>query len=174
MILQTKKKLFYLLILIIFFSVTLLGKELFFTPAFGSSSGTVTATVTVNPLKVDVSARPHSPIADKKFKLQATIKNLGSTTLNDAEATIFLPAGLTPLSDESQFLGSIDGGRKKRASWTIQADEAGNYIIIIAVSAIDNGSGNTVSNEASITVEVSDKPKKGLAAVWNLFLNIFR
>jgi len=169
-----KKSLTYLTVLILFVFIILLSKDLLFTQASGSSSGTVTATVTVNPIKIDARARPHSPFVNKKFTVRATVKNLGSTTLNNVEATIFLPAELTPLSDENQFLGSIDGDRKKRASWTIQADEAGHHIIIVAISAIDSATGTPVANQANIMVEVREKPGKGMAALWDFLLNMFR
>jgi len=171
---RTKNKLYYAVVLIFFFSIVLLGNDLFFNEVQGSTSGTVIATVTINPLKVKVQARPHSPFVNKEFTVRATVENLSATTLNDTEATIFLPAGLTLLSEESQFLGSIDENRKKRTSWNVRADEAGFHIIIVAVSAIDNETGNSVASESSIMVEVRTKPGKGLSALWYFFLDIFQ
>jgi len=173
---QPKKSLAYLVYLTIFVFVILLSKDLLFTQASGSGSGsgTVTATVTVNPIKIDIQARPHSLFVNKKFKIRATVKNMGSSTLNEVESTIFLPAGLTPLSDENQFIGSIDGGRKKKVSWDIQANETGQYIIIVAISAIDSETGTSLANETSIVVEVRNKRGRGMAALWDYFLNIFQ
>lgn len=169
-----KKSLAYFICLTLFVFAILFAKDLIFTQAYGSSSGTVTATVTVNPITIDIRARPPSPFVDREFTVQATVENLGSLTLNEVAATIFLPAGLTLLSDQSQFLDSIAGGRKKRVSWDVQTNQAGQYIIIVEISAIDSGTGAPVFNEASLIVEVRDKPGRNISTFFDFWLNLFR
>ncbi|MCH7492980.1 hypothetical protein IID19_05365 [Patescibacteria group bacterium] len=176
MIQKTKNKLFYPVVIISFITIALLGSGFIFTEAQGSSSGSVTATVTINPLSLKLRNSPRSPIVAKDFSLRTTIDNTGSVDLINAEAEIFLPAGfkLVAGQDQTQLLGTLSGNRKKRANWNILAASSGDYIITVEVSATDSLSGQPVSQVASTLITVRDKPGNVVAAFLSFISNIFR
>lgn len=167
-----KENLKYLFFLIIFVLIILIGKEFLFNQAL-SSTGTVTATVSVNPLLIEAKARPKSVFVEKNFQVRAQIKNLGTNPLDDVMATIYLPSGLLLLSDENQYLGEIKAGRKKIASWKVKGQEAGEYIITVSVSGIDTATNELITNESSTMVEVKNKPKGGLSILFDFFIKMF-
>lgn len=162
----------YLLFLIILSLPWLLGKEFLFNQARGST-GTITATVTVNPLLVKVKAVPKTAIVEKDFQVSAEIKNLGESILNDVTASIYLPPGLILLSDQNQYLGEIESDRKKVASWKARGQEAGAYVMISSVSAINASSGESITHEASAMVAIKDKLGTGRTSFFASFLRIF-
>lgn len=148
------------------------GKEFLSNQAWGST-GTITATVTVNPLLVKAKAVQKTAFVEKDFQVRAEIKNLGESILNDVTASIDLPPDLILLSDQDQYLGEIKGGRKKVASWEVRGQAAGEYIMIISVSAFNASSGESITHEASAMVAIKDKPGTGRTSFFVSFFRIF-
>lgn len=158
---------------IIFAMVTVFGSGFFSTEAQGSSNGSVIATVTINPLIINIRSSPRSPFVDKTFSLRSTIDNVGSDELQNVEAEIFLPSGLSITSNAKKFLDIVDGNRKTRVSWEILAESAGNHVIIVVVSAINSNSGQLISQEASTIVTIRTKPGNSIGAFLSFLSNLF-
>lgn len=152
---------------------SLIGATLFLAPVQGSEIGSVVATVTVTPLSVTVQATPPAPFLEQQFKARATVENSGSSTLDDVTVEIFLPAGLELLSEKVQTLGTLAGGRQRKASWDIRPHEVGNHILVVLASAVERGAGAPVENEGATIVEVRNPPN-GLAGIFRFLLGIFR
>lgn len=167
-----KKNLKYLFLFVTFVLIILLGKEFLFNQVQGSTS-TITATVSVNSIVIEAKAAPKSVFVGKDFSVRARIENKGLDTLNDVEATIYLPNGLILLSNETQYLGEIKAGRNKIVSWKINGQVAGNYVIIVSVSGFDEVTNELMTNEATTVVEVKEKMGGGLSIFSDFFLRIF-
>lgn len=133
----------------------------------------IVARVTINPLKVKVSA-PSRVKVGKIFKVEARLVNKGEEEIKDTEVEIFLPSGLTLIKkDLIQRIGVIRGKKGKKVSWLVRGEEIGIYII--TVSGRGELRGQTISVQDSTKVEIKESLKGFQAAMWfQDFLNLFR
>lgn len=124
--------------------------------AFNQASlGTLTATVSINPLSLSVTA-PDEVKIDRNFIVKAEIKNKGEVPVEDTEIEIYLSQGLKLVrKDAKQMLGIIPAHRKKLAFWQIRGEEFGTYVILVKAQGEING--QEIEVEASTIVKVAGK-----------------
>lgn len=123
----------------------------------GGAGSTVTATVRIglNNLEVTLSG-PDTVSVGETFRVEAVLKNTGSTRIRNAEATILLPEGIAINGGITQPVGAIGAGREKDVDWRAVSDTPGSYIFVVSAVGEDADAGGPVTAEASIVVEVID------------------
>ena len=130
----------------------------------------IRALVTINPLKLDVTAPAEAEI-DKVFKVEAVATNKGKDTILNAEAKIFLHPGLILLKkDPIQKMGVIVGEKEKKVSWSVKGDSTGNYIILVEVSGELRGEPLSADGTAQITLKEKSLPP---GRSFNIFQGFF-
>lgn len=134
-----------------------------------AAEGVVTATVSVNPLSVSVSA-PDSVFVDQHFKVEANIENYGSNKIKEALAIIQLPQGLTLKGKCERTIGMIPPHKKKTVAWRVRATEVGTYVIQVSVSGRDEATDALLTAQGSTIVTVkageSTRSKSG-GVMWS-------
>ncbi|MCH7756843.1 hypothetical protein IIC45_02035 [Patescibacteria group bacterium] len=115
----------------------------------------IRAFVTINPLKVEVSA-PAEVELNKVFKVDAKVINKGEVKIENLIGEIFLPPGLS-LSGKSEIktIRVVPAGREKKISWQVKGESIGNYVIAVFISG--TVSGDAVSADGSKLVRVVKK-----------------
>ncbi|MCH8821105.1 hypothetical protein IID23_01120 [Patescibacteria group bacterium] len=102
-------------------------------PSVFAQSATLTATVTPNPLHVEVVA-PSNVIVGEGFEIQVLVSNFGTTKVRSTSITINSPKNLK-INGKKKGLGTIDPGKSKIATWKARLLSPGNYFIHADVSA---------------------------------------
>lgn len=137
-----------LLIMLLLLSLVGQGKAL-------ASDGIITATVTVNPLSVSVSA-PSSVAVGQPFDVEATVENHGGAKIERAVASIDLPAGLQLITHKAErTLGVIPSHKRKTITWRVSAVKEGEYIVSVSASGLY--AGVTVSEDGTDAVTVTEE-----------------
>ncbi len=132
-----------------------------------TASATVLATVRINTLEVEVSlAAPSSVAVGEQFDVVATLRNVGSTKIMGAKATIHLPTLATGTAfilrgQEDKNAGAIVPGKDKEAKWKLVAEAAGNYVILVTASGTEEVSGDLLDAQDTRIVEVMEGPGGG-------------
>lgn len=117
-----------------------------------------TVRVQLNLLEVEVSAPEIVTVGDR-FRPVATLRNLGSAKIRNAQATIQLPlTGLSLNGQAVKNVGTILPGGDKKAKWNLVADAPGNYIIMVTVVGTDEISGDLMEAEDTAMIEVVAGP----------------
>ncbi len=99
-----------------------------------ASEGAITATVTVNPLRVSVLV-PSSVTLGQAFEVEATVENRGGARIQSAAAAIGLPEGLELVKHKTEpRLGTIPGHKGKSIIWQVRAIALGEYVISVSAS----------------------------------------
>lgn len=123
-----------------------------------ASDSIITATVTVNPLLVSVSA-PSTVLLDRPFTVKAIIENRGESRIEQAVATINLPDGLELAKPKAeQTLGVIPPHIRKTAVWPVRATKGSEYVISVSVSGQYEGIAITEDSTASFAVSEEAPP----------------
>lgn len=121
---------------------------------FASQTGTVVATVRINPLKLEVSV-PFLVFEQQRFKVKAKVQNLGETKIEKAKAEIFLPEGLHLISPKSrQNLGTLAPHRTKWRTWWVRATREGEYAVLVEAWGVEKETQTQVWVEETAMVEV--------------------
>lgn len=113
-----------------------------------AQSGTVTATVRPNPLKVTVSAPPTVQVG-QWFDVTADISNLGSDTVAKATATIFTPTNMS-VKGQKKKVGDVSGGQTKTVTWRAKANSPDTFVIQVEVTGDLLGEQISASGSAVI------------------------
>ena len=141
-------------LVIVLLLLALLGRS-----KISAAEGVITATVTVNPLWVSVSA-PSSVLVGESFQVEATIENRGEAKIEKAVATIILPDGLElvrpPKAERN--LGAIPPHKHKTATWQVQAASESGYIIMVSASGEYAGVIITEDSTAAVTFTPEASP----------------
>ena len=116
----------------IFFSGIIDKRETYFAQA--SFWNMIQAWVTINPLKINVSA-PAEVEINKTFKVEAKLVNKGEEKIENARGEIFLSSELTLLKKNPvQKIGALPGKKEKKVSWAVKGEKEGNYVISVSAS----------------------------------------
>lgn len=136
-----------------------------------SSLGILTATVSINPLEVKVSA-PKEIKVNRTFVVKASLINKGEEKIKDVEAEIYLSPGLRLIRrDEEQELGTIPSRRKKFSFWPVKGEKLGNYVIMVKASG--EIKDQEIEAEDSINVEIVKEKFPWWRRPWQLLANLF-
>ena len=100
-----------------------------------AQSATLTATVRVNPLKVEVIA-PNTVTVGKWFEIKAEVSNLGTERISRAFATLSAHPEINIRGSERKNLGSLPSGGTKTIKWRVKVDSLGNYIVTVEAKGI--------------------------------------
>lgn len=130
----------------LFFSLVL-------NPVFASPTGTIMATVSINPLSLKIFA-PSIVRQRRFFRVRARIGNLGQKEIEEVEVTISVPPGLEIKGEEEKEIEEIEGGKEKRVSWRIKANKPGFYVIQVDARGIMAETEDLVTSSETATVEV--------------------
>lgn len=116
-----------------------------------AQTGTVSATVRPNPLKVEITV-PANIIVGQWFEVSAEVSNLGSETVRSTKATINTPSGVK-VRGKRKGLGNLRPGETKIASWQVKVSDSGNFII--QVEATGKLLGEDISASGSTTISTA-------------------
>lgn len=117
-----------------------------------------TVRVQLNLLEVAVSAPEVVTVGDR-FRVVATLRNLGSAKMRNARATIQLPLnGLSLNGQTEKNVGAILPGGEKRARWNLVAEAPGNYVIMVTAVGTDEKGGDLMEAEDTAMIEVVTGP----------------
>ncbi len=118
------RKLFFLPIVLVFLLTT--GSTAY------AQSSTLTATVRVNPLEVEVIA-PTSVLVGQWFDIEVEVSNLGTETLTNASALISPPSELVVRGKRKQ-IGNLSPGTTETVTFRARANSSGEYITTVEVT----------------------------------------
>ena len=127
-----------------------------------TASATVLATVRINTLEVSLAA-PGSVEVGEHSDVVATLKNLGSTKIMGAKATIHLPTlgtstAFTLRGQADKNAGAVLPGKEKTVKWKLVADAAGNYVIMVTATGTEQESGDLLEAQDTALIEVVAGP----------------
>lgn len=91
--------------------------------------------VVVPPLLTITPAVPSGNAVAQSFVINATIKNNGGESAENATAVLSVPEGLSILDSAERAIGSIGPGSSAFVNWTLNASHSGNYSANITASA---------------------------------------
>lgn len=118
-----------------------------------AGEGTITATVTVNPLRVSALA-PAVVAVSQTFEVEATVENHGGAKVEKAAAIITLSEGLELVKHKAErTLGAIPPHKHKSITWQVRAVAAGEHIV--SVSASGEYFDVLVTEDSSATIAVA-------------------
>ena len=95
-----------------------------------AQSTTLTATVRVNPLKVEVTA-PGVVTVGEWFDIKAEVSNLGTERISRAFATLNTSPGINVRGSEKKNFGNLPSGKTKTIKWRVKVDSPENYIVTV-------------------------------------------
>lgn len=103
--------------------------------------------------------------AGSRFRITATVANLGVEPLTDVTVTLhFDTSGLSLSGGATHRVASLDAGRAEQHRWDVRADEAGLYAITVEVIATADLDDPAVVNGApTVTVTVVEPAGPGTA-----------
>ncbi len=129
-----------------------------------AQTASLVATVRTNPLEVKVTAL-HPVSVGERFKVEATVSNLGKSKIKKTRVEIFLNSGLGLKGKSERKLGVILAENSKTASWRVTAEKTGEYVISVEASGIEEETGDLVkaSDTTMVIVEVQNS-----ASFWTL------
>lgn len=139
---------------------------------FASQTGTLVATVRINPLEVEVTA-PSSVSLGERFKVEATVKNSGDTKIKKTKIEIFLnselnlDSGLNLKGNTERKRGVVLAKDSKTAFWWVTAEKTGIYVISVEASGIEEETGDLVEASGSTIVEVEVEAQAS-TSFWSL------
>jgi len=113
-----------------------------------AQSGTVTATVRPNPLKVQISAPSTYPV-NKWFPVSADITNQGADPITKIIVTLNADPGIRIKSSRKK-IGTLGTHQTTNISWEAKATAVGNFII--TAEATGNLLGETISSSDSAMI----------------------
>ena len=116
-----------------------------------AQSASLTATVRVNPLKVEVTA-PGVVTVGEWFEVTAAVSNQGDIAVSKASATINLHSGMR-VRGLRKRLGNFASGEEKVVTWLVRAKNPGEYIIQVEVKG--KLLGEEISASASDNISVT-------------------
>lgn len=130
------------------------GYKMFLTQA--SFSGIFTATVSINPLALELEA-PQRVAVGENFKLEALLENKGDVIIEDATLNIFLPSGISSNQKELKKIGILPAQKGKKTIWILEGEREGEYVISVFGKGILKDSANVVQVEKNIKIKVGEQ-----------------
>lgn len=113
-----------------------------------AQTATLTATVRINPLEIEVTAPPNVTVG-QWFEIQVEASNLGPETVKGVKAEINPPTDLQVSGRHG--LGVLKPGETKKARWRARALASGNSIVQVEVTGRLGGEQISASDSAVIS-----------------------
>ncbi len=125
------------------------------------ASQTITFSVRINPLVVEISA-PTEVDKGQKFIVEAVVSNRGDGTIRKASAMLELPDELVLRKKrKAKKLGKIRPGQSKTASWRVRAKNLGDARLKVEATGLDAISKESFSASDTMLVTVREPtPRK--------------
>ena len=133
------------------FILSAIFSTLLFIPRLVSAqSATLTATVRVNPLEVEVIA-PDTITVGEWFDISAEVSNLGTERVRRAYTILSTPPEISVRGSGRKNLGNLPSGGVKTVKWKVKVGSSGNYLTTVEAK------GNLAGEEivASDTIMIS-------------------
>ena len=109
-----------------------------------------TCTVLCDPLTA-----PRAVIVGRTFDVTAIIQNHSSLNILEVSSTLQPPAGLAIFGPATQGLGDLPAHGSVKATWQVVAEgEPGSYIILATTTGIVASTGQQISVQDTVNVEV--------------------
>lgn len=119
----------------------------------GNGNPGVSATVRVNTLEVALTV-PTSVTVGSIFQVRALVGNAGPTNILEVSA-VLNGGAIQVLGNVERQFGRILPFQNKEVKWNLVAEDAGNYIILVTVTGIEEVSGELLETQDTALVEVS-------------------
>lgn len=132
---------------------------------------TVKSLVTINPLRVSISA-PAEVELGRNFKAEILVKNRGKDKISNVRVELFTSNGLVLISKNSfKEIGAIQGNKTKKFSWQVKGTEIGNFSILVSASA--EAGENVISAEGNTAIVSVIEKSSSPTYFSNLFQSLF-
>lgn len=134
--------------------IVLAGTLIYFFAAVGSvfaQSASLTATVQINPLEVEVAAQNIVTVGEW-FEIKADISNLGEETVSKTTVLINTPSELRTRGRRKR-IGNLAPGVTEAVIWEAMANRPGNFVI--QVEATSELGGEKISASDSINISAT-------------------
>ncbi len=118
-----------------------------------AQSSTLTATVRVNPLEVEVIAPPDVS-AGSWFDIKVEVSNLGTETLTNASALISPPSELV-VRGKRKRIGNLSPGASETITFRAMAKSSGTLIIHVEVAGKLAGEDILASDTTNVSADGS-------------------
>lgn len=113
-----------------------------------AQSATLTATVRVNPLEIEVVA-PDTVVVGEWFDIDVVVSNLGATTVKKTSVVVNKPSGLKVRANKKR-IGDLAPGATEIVTWRAKVNSPGGFVAVVEVSGkLD---GEEISAFDSITI----------------------
>lgn len=134
---------------------------------------TIIALVTINPLHVELSEMKEVEVG-KVFRVIAIISNKGEDKIDNVKAEIFLPQGLAiARKDPAQDIKVIPGNKEKKTSWSVRAQETGNYVVSVLVAGEVRGNSISAQDTEIVKVVEPSPPRANSLSLFKRFSDFF-
>jgi len=155
-----------------FFGIIFEGRT---SPAQASILDTIRALVTINPLRVSLTAPTEAEVG-KTFRVEATLSNQGETKIENTRGEIFLPAGLALLKrNPVQKVKVIPAKKGKKVVWSVRGEELGNYGILVAATGfVGENFISAQSNTVIVTIQAATSPPRNNPSIFARLLGFFQ
>ena len=105
------------------------------TGADAETTGSVEATVTVSPLRIELALSRERVAVGRLLQARAVVENTSDATLEGVFATLRLdPAGVLVRKGESRAIRRLRDGTSAMMSWSICGERAGTYVVLARVT----------------------------------------
>ena len=101
------------------------------TAAASDDTATVTGSVHVQPLTIDLSVSPQQVATGQRIHMQAVVHNRATTRIRDVTVTLHRPdGGLLIHPPQRHHLPNLHGGQSRELHWQGCADRPGSYGVL--------------------------------------------
>ncbi len=118
-----------------------------------AQSASLSATVRVNPLEIEVIAPPDATVG-QWFDIEAEVSNLGTETVSNASALISPPSELAVRGKRIR-IGNMSPGATETVIFRVMAKSSGTLIIHVEVSGKLAGEDISASDTTIVSAEGS-------------------
>ena len=115
-----------------------------------AQTATLTATVHINPLKVEISPIGVIPIKKNWFEIPVVVSNLGSETITKTVVIVHSSPKFT-IKGKKKKIGNLEPGMSKTIVWQAKANRPGNFIIQVEVTGELEGEEISASDTLTIS-----------------------
>lgn len=127
-----------------------------------AQTASLTATVRINPLEVEIIAPSEVPVGEW-FEIKAEVSNLGTERISRAFVTLNTSPEFNIRGSEKKNLGNLPSGKTKTVKWRVRVGSSGRYIATVEAK------GNLAGEEIS----ASDTTNISVAGSLGAFLHFF-
>jgi hypothetical protein len=121
----------------------------------GGPGGTVSATVLVNPLEIELTLTSRSVRTGQRVRASATVSNLGTNPLDEVVVRLHASGTLVIIDQEEQDVGTVEAGSQVRLTWWVCSNEPVSQLLLVSADAILDANPLRAESEAHVLTVTS-------------------